>query len=341
VAAALRASFTAEQTLSSSLGRLIARLLGDKGLILLDPMDAELHRIAAPVYLRAFDEHVSLSDQLVKRAAVLYERGFHPQVKVAEQGTLLFCSLGGQRLPVRTGAGKFRVGDQEFSGAEIRAAIEESPIEFSGNVLLRPVVQDELLPTAAYIAGPAETAYYAQVSVVYAHLLGRMPAILPRAGVTIVEPRVARLLEKYKLSVADALGGSARLRELMEREALPRALADQFASGEKALHESLEGLRSPLEKLDRTLLGALETAESKILHQFQALGQKAARASAFRAGVIETHEKEIATALCPEGHLQERIHCLLPTIAAQGLEFLEGLVKCIEPGGQDHMVVLL
>ncbi len=114
----------------------------------------------------------------------------------------------------------FRVGEREFSGDELRAAIEKSPIDFSGNVLLRPVVQDTLLPTAAYIAGPAETAYYAQVSVVYGLLLGRMPAILPRASVTIVEPNIARLLEKYTLSVRDVFGGSVKLRELLEREAL-------------------------------------------------------------------------------------------------------------------------
>jgi bacillithiol synthase len=341
VGTALRASYTADQTFSSALGRLIARLLGDKGLILLDPLDAELHRITAPVYLRALDEHAALSEQLVRRAAALTERGFHAQVKVGEQATLLFWSPDGQRLPVRSVGGKFHVGERDFSGAEIRAAIEKSPAEFSGNVLLRPVVQDTLLPTAAYIAGPAETAYYAQVSVVYAHLLGRMPAILPRASVTLVEPRVARLLEKYKLSIQDAVGGILRLRDLMEREALPRALADQFTAGEKTLQELLQGLRAPLEKLDKTLLGALETAESKMLHQFQALAQKAAKAGAFRAGVLETHGTEITTALYPEAELQERIHCLLPAIAAHGLEFLDGLAKGIEPGGQKHVVVML
>lgn len=338
VAAALRASYTPGRTISAALGVLIAKLFADKGLILLDPLDAELHRIAAPVYLRALDEHAALSEQLVKRAAVLQERGFHAQVKVGEQATLLFWSQEVRRLPVRGVGDNFRVGERDFSGDELRAAIEKSPIDFSGNVLLRPVVQDALLPTAAYIAGPAETAYYAQVSVVYGLLLGRMPAILPRASATIVEPNIARLLEKYKLSVRDVFGGSVKLRDLLEREALPRALAERLASGEKSLRESLKKLRAPLEKLDKTLLGALETAESKMLHQFQSLEQKAAKASAFRAGVVEAHEKQMSTALFPDGQLQERIHCLLPAIAAHGPEFLNHLAELIEPGSANHLV---
>jgi bacillithiol biosynthesis cysteine-adding enzyme BshC len=339
VAAALRASYTADQTFSSALGRLIARLLGDKGLILLDPLDAELHQIAVPVYLRALDEHGALSQQLMSRTAMLTERGFHAQVKVGEQATLLFWSLDRQRLPVRSVKGKFRVGEREFSGAEMRAAIEKAPRDFSGNVLLRPVVQDTLLPTTAYIAGPAETAYFAQVSVVHAHLMGRMPAILPRASATIVEPRIARLLDKYKLSLLDAVGGILRLRDLMEREALPRELADLFATGETTLQELLDRLRPPLEKLDKTLLGALETAESKMLHQYQSLAQKAGKASAFRAGVVEAHEKEISAVLYPDGQLQERIHCLLPEIAAHGPELLDRLGEHIQPGSANHLVV--
>jgi len=336
---ALRASYGPQQTYSSALGRLIARFLGDKGLILLDAMDPELHVLATPVYIRALLDHAAIAEQLAKRETLLTQRGFQPQVKISEHGPLLFWTLDGHRLPVRCKGSAFVVGEREFSGAEITAAIEKSPGDFSGNVLLRPVVQDTLLPTAAYVAGPAETAYYAQVSVVYGHLLGRMPAILPRASMTIVEPHVARLLERYKLSVTDAFGGSMKLRELMERDALPKELVERFVLGQKALKESLEGLRAPLEKLDKTLLGALETAESKMLHQFQALEQKAGRASAFRAGVLENHAKEISSALYPDGRLQERVYCLLPAIAEHGMDFLDRLGECIKPGSTDHLVV--
>jgi uncharacterized protein YllA (UPF0747 family) len=235
----------------------------------------------------------------------------------------------------------FAVGDRDFTAAELRREIESAPESFTGNVLLRPIVQDTLLPTAAYVAGPAETAYYAQASVVYERLLGRMPAILPRASITLVPGHLARLLEKYKLKVTDAFRGTRLLREQMERDTLPKSLAARFTGGEKALKKTLDGLRDPIEKLDRTLLGALENAESKILFQFQSLAQKAARARALRSGVLDAHEHEIAGLLYPEGELQERALCLLPLLASQGLDLLDQLSAQIAPGSAQHQFLFL
>ncbi|MGB6546019.1 MAG: bacillithiol biosynthesis cysteine-adding enzyme BshC [Candidatus Acidiferrales bacterium] len=341
IAAALRDSYRSEATYSSALGKLLARLLGPLGLILLDPLDAELHRLAAPVYLRALDEHATLSEELLHRAERLERHRFHAQVKVTERSTLLFWSAGGHRMPVRRKNAGFAVGDRDLSAGDLRREIEAAPEAFSGNVLLRPIVQDTLLPTAAYIAGPAETAYYAQASVVYQRLLGRMPAILPRASITLVPAHVARLLEKYNLQVSDTFHGARVLREQMERDTLPKSLATRFKSGETSLKKILAGLRAPIEKLDRTLIGALETAESKMLHQFQSLEQKAGRAQALRSGVLEAHEHEIAGVLFPEGELQERALCLLPLLASQGLDLLDNIAAQITPGSPQHQLLFL
>jgi bacillithiol biosynthesis cysteine-adding enzyme BshC len=341
IAAALRESYRPDATFSSALGKLLARLLGPSGLILLDPLDRELHRLAAPVYLRALDEQAALSEALMRRSERLEKQRFHAQVKVSERSTLLFFSLDGHRLPVRRKGEGFAAGDRDFTAADLRGEIESAPESFTGNVLLRPIVQDTLLPTAAYIAGPAETAYYAQVSVVYERLLGRMPAILPRASITLVPAHLSRLLEKYKLKVPDAFLGGRVLREHMERDSLPKSLAARFASGEETLKKTLEGLRPPIEKLDRTLLGALENAESKMLFQFQSLEQKVARARALRSGVLDAHEHEIAGLLYPEGQLQERALCLMPLLASQGLDLLDQLSAQISPGSPQHQFMFL
>jgi len=341
IAAALRDAYQPQLTYSAALGKLLARLLGPAGLILLDPLDPELHRLAAPVYLRALDEHAVLTKELMQRSEALEKGRFHAQVKVTESSTLLFWSKDGQRLPVRRKNSGFAVGDREFSAAELRLEIETVPEKFTGNVLLRPIVQDTLLPTAAYIAGPAESAYYAQAAVVYKRLLGRMPAILPRASVTLVPTHVARLLEKYGLKVPDAFRAPRELREQMERDSLPKSLAARFETGEKSLKKTLAGLRAPLEKLDKTLLGALETAESKMIFQFQSLEQKTARARAFRSGVLDGHEREIVDLLFPEGQLQERVLCFLPFLASQGLELLDQLAAQIAPGNPQHQILFL
>jgi bacillithiol biosynthesis cysteine-adding enzyme BshC len=327
VARALRESYAPDETYGSAYGKLIARLVAGRGIVFLDPLDSRLHHFAAGVYRRALDESDSLRDALLARSKELERGGFHAQVKVARESTLLFYNVDGIRQPLRQRNGKFFAGDAAFSGEELRSAIEKTPEAFTPNVLLRPVVQDTLLPTAAYIGGPAEIAYMAQAEVVYKHLLGRMPAILPRASFTIIEPPVARLLKKYDLDFRDVIRGRQHLRERMEAKSLPHALARRFEKDEKSLRKLLAAYQKPLERLDGTLTGALGLAERKILHQFLKLKSKAGRAENFRTGVLDRHERMLLDALYPHRGLQERTVSALPWLAAYGPEFLDDLAE--------------
>ena len=338
VARALRESYAPDETYGSAYGKLIARLVAGRGIIFLDPLDSRLHHFAAGVYRRALDEADSLRDTLLARSKELERGGFHAQVKVAREATLLFYNVDGIRQPLRQRGGKFFAGDATFSGEELRSAIEKTPEAFTPNVLLRPVVQDTLLPTAAYIGGPAEIAYMAQAEVVYKHLLGRMPTILPRASFTIVEPPVARLLKKYGLNFRDVIRGRQHLRARMEVKSLPRALARRFEKDEKSLRKLLAAYQKPLERLDGTLTGALGLAERKILHQFLKLKSKAGRAENFRTGVLDRHERMLLDALYPHRGLQERTLSALPWLAAYGPEFLDDLgeLSAIGASGAAH-----
>ena len=100
-----------------------------------------------------------------------------------------------------------------------------SPQDFSANVLLRPVIQDYLLPTLAYTGGSAEVAYFAQVAVVYEGLLGRVTPIVPRFSATIVEAKPKGLLERYGLRLPDLFHGPETLREQMASRTLPQGVA--------------------------------------------------------------------------------------------------------------------
>jgi bacillithiol biosynthesis cysteine-adding enzyme BshC len=327
VARALRESYAPDETYGSAHGKLMARLVAGRGIIFLDPLDSRLHHFAAGVYRRALDESDSLRDALLARSKELERGGFHAQVKVARESTLLFYNVDGIRQPLRQRNGKFFAGSATFSGEELRSAIDKTPEAFTPNVLLRPVVQDTLLPTAAYIGGPAEIAYMAQAEVVYKHLLGRMPAIVPRASFTIIEPPIARLLKKYGLDFCDVIRGRQHLRARMEVKSLPRALAKRFEKDEKSLRKLLMAYHKPLERLDGTLTGALGLAERKILHQFLKLKSKAGRAENFRTGVLDRHERMLLDALYPHRGLQERTLSALPWLAAYGPEFLDELAE--------------
>lgn len=327
VAHALRESYAPGETYGSAFGKLMSRLLAGRGIIFIDPLDARLHRLTAEVYRRALNEAEALRDALLARSKELEGASFHAQVKVTRETTLLFYSVAGRREPVRSRDGGFVVGDSEISGRQLAEAIEKSPEAFSASALLRPVVQDTLLPTAAYIGGPAEIAYMAQAQVVYQRLLGRMPAVLPRGSFTIIEPPIARFLGQYGLEIRDIFAGPQHVRAKMEQQSLPSALASRFEAGEEALRNLLREYEEPLARLDSTLVDALHGVEQKILHQFAQLKGKVGRAENFRSGVLDRHQRILLDALYPDGALQERSLCALPLLAAHGPRLLDEFMR--------------
>ena len=222
----------------------------------------------------------------------------------------------------------------------MRTALESTPEAFSANVLLRPVVQDTLLPTAAYVGGPAEVAYFAQCETIYRRLLGRLPAVVPRATFTLLEPHVAGLLKKYGLEVPDVWRGRQFLRAALERQFLPRGLGRQFNVGEKSLRALLGKLRKPVGKLDKTLLGALDSAERKMLYQFLKLRGKAGRAENVRTGVLDRHERILLNALYPHHAPQERTLGLPGFLASHGLGLLDEIEGRADVH-QQHRILLL
>jgi bacillithiol biosynthesis cysteine-adding enzyme BshC len=342
IAAALRDAYRPDETVGGAFAMLMARLFAGRGLILLDPLDAGLHRMAVSILRGAVENADTLSAELIARGKMLDCAGYHSQVRITPQSTLLFRFVGGRREPIRRHGRDYAAGKMTFTHDELLAAVEKRPEDFSPNALLRPVVQDSLLPTAAYIGGPAEIAYFAQSSVIYRKLGVLMPAILPRAGFTLVDTRTARLLRKYKLRVEDLFAGSQRIRQRMEQDSLPKGLTRRFRIGEKSMARLLKALRSPLRRLDPTLLGALDTAQRKVLFQYAKLSVKAGRAEGFRNGVLERHERWLTDMLYPKKGLQERTLSALPFIAGQSGNLIDELLNVVhKKGTAEHHVETL
>ena len=324
---AIRESYTPSDTYGSAYGKLMARVVGQRGLIFIDPLDARLHRFASKVFRQALHDADSLQQALATRSKELEANNFHAQVKVAPGSTLLFYNVDGRRHPLRKHKDRFLAGDGEFSFDELHAAIETTPETITPSVLLRPIFQDALLPTAAYIGGPSEVAYMAQAQVSYMRILGRMPAILPRSSFTLVEPAVARILSKYELDLRDILRGPQHVRARMEQRAIPNGLERQFESDEEKLRGMLKAYAQPIEKLDSTLLSALEAIEEKMVYQFTKLKEKVGRAENFRTGILDEHQRILFDSLYPNRDLQERSLSGLPFIALYGLELLDELAR--------------
>ena len=339
---ALVAAYQPDQTYGSAFAKLLHALTKRFGLILLDPLDARLHHLAVPLLERVVEQQSAITLELGHRNKRLERAGYHAQVKVSANGTLLFGTVAGKRTAIRQKNGEFLLGEESLGALELRKAIAADSPAFSPNALLRPVVQDTLLPTVAYVAGPSEVAYFAQAQVVYQHLGVSMPVIAPRASFTLIERHVERLMERYGITLRDqVLGGRQKLRRRMELKSIPAGLERKFEKGEAEMRRMLADLRKPIAKLDGTLAGAVDTASRKILFQLQKLRAKAGRARDLRDGILSRHEVLLREALFPEGHLQERELSLLPFLARHGFDLLDTLMKHAGIGAPAHQVAYL
>jgi bacillithiol synthase len=337
----LAASYRKGENFAGAFARFYAKVLGDLGIVFLNPLDTDLHRVAQPIYRAALEKSGEINQALLDRARELESLGYHAQVKVTPSHTLCFYLENGVRTPLRQDGKDFIVGERKVSRNELLAETERCPESFSANVLLRPIVQDHLLPTLCYIGGPSEVAYFAQIEAVYRRLSSRVTPVVPRIFATLVEPRQAKLLERYGLRLSDLFAGPDRLRETISSRVLPGELMKSFDAASEHLDQDLQRIRGELEKLDRTLLDAAENAGSKMRYQLNGLREKVARAEARKSGELQHHADELSSLLFPNKELQEREIGAAYFLLRHGLSLVETLKQRLKSGCPDHQVVWL
>ena len=339
----LRTAYQPGVTWSQSFARFLTRLFGNWGVVVLDPLDEAIHRLAAPTFHKVLRQAAELRLLLQARSDDLVKGGYHAQVHVGDESTLLFAEREGNRLPVHSssaGTGQFSIGENgSVSLEDLEAEVEAQPLNFSPNVLLRPVVQDTLLPTIAYVAGPSEVAYLGQAEVLYSALGRPMPAILPRSGFTLIDRRVERWMEKYQVTVNDVWQGEEHLSQRIGSSAFAEGWSERFDQTERDLSELLGRLKKDIEVLDPTLLDTLRHAEEKIEYQIEKLKGKMTRSALSRSEVLARHERAILHALMPEKELQERMVSGVYFLGRAGYRLLERLLEQIPADSSDHFVM--
>ena len=342
----VRQAYRPGENFGSAFARLFSRLFADWGVILLDASDPELHQIAQPVYQAAIERAAALDDALLARGKELEAAGYHQQVKVTPSSTLLFTLRDGARVPIHRrpngeAAPDFLIADEKVAQAELLRRIASQPQQFSANVLLRPVVQDYLLPTLVYVGGAAEIAYFAQAAEVYKTLLGRVTPILPRFSATIVEAKPQALLERYGLAVPDTFHAPESLQEILAKHTLPADLQSAFDGADSSLKKSLAAIQQSLERLDKTLVEAAANAGSKMQHQLEQLRSRAARAELRQSEILGRHAELLSNTLYPNKVLQEREIGGIYFVARHGLPLLKDLYDTIHTECLDHQIISL
>ena len=340
IQAAVESSYVSGVPFGEAFGKLLSRLFEGHGVLLLESLDPRLHRLGGSVLRTAMECAPDIATELGERNRQLIEAGYHAQVRVTPNSTLLFLFEDGQRMALRTEGGKFLSGPgRSYDPAKLISMLEADPALFSPNALLRPVMQDTLLPTVAYVGGPSEIAYLAQSEPIYRGMLGRMPVIFPRASFTVLDSVSSRLLGKYGLSLPEVLAGRQPLREKMAAKFLPEGLMATFKGTGERLREDFSAIQKSLATLDPTLVDAASNSLQKMQFQLASLERRASAAVEHRNDQVERDASRLENNLFPEKTLQERFYSGISLLAHFGMPLLDALYERISLDSGDHQII--
>ncbi|MFN2375707.1 MAG: bacillithiol biosynthesis cysteine-adding enzyme BshC, partial [Candidatus Binatia bacterium] len=309
-------------------------LFGGDGLLVLDPRTPEMAALAAPVLERALLDAESIGEMLGARARDLEGAGFAVQVKVLDGSPLCFFHPGGaegDRFRLEACEGGWRLRGHSRDAAAPDLAREEAarlvvsdPLRFSSSALLRPLVQDYLLPTAVVLGGPGEIGYFAQLAPLYdamGHALPlEMPLVAPRPSFCVTTAGDRRRLEALGTTFA-ALAGDRE--EVLGR--LPAATSARVdADGvEEALLggflSELEGFAGAAIALDENLRKPVDKARDSVRHTVHLLVERYRKSALQHDSVLVERLDRLRAALAPGGVPQERVHGLASLAAEHGV----------------------
>ncbi len=309
----LRKRYVPGETLAAAFAGVLAELFAEEGLLVLNPRCAAVATLAVPSYRQVLLEHDAIAAALMTRALDLRAAGYSEQVPVRKDTALLFFHDGanvatGPRYRLQRYADGWAIPGRILSQDELDRDLKKEPLRFSTSALLRPLVQDSLLPTVAYVGGPGEINYLAQLAPLYGLFAQTQPMAVPRARFRCLDDQSLKLLRKLDLLAKDV-------------ETPKAELLRKLAARGSSIYQDLEALRPRLmaevtQRLeefataDATLQASVRKTANSIAHNLDKFAARCQRTLLERDQVTKQRVERLQSFLFPQDTPQERYYAL-------------------------------
>jgi bacillithiol biosynthesis cysteine-adding enzyme BshC len=337
---ALGQSYSPGRTFAGAFGSFLLRLTRGTGLAVVDPSIAELKRLAADLFRRELLEARESRESVRATTERLVAAGYHSQATPIDSQTHLFYAAP-ERHPISLEGSGFRLtpDGRVHSREEVERLLDEAPERFSPNVFLRPLYQDTLFPVLAYVGGPSELAYLAQLSGLYRHFGLVMPLVAPRASFTVIEPREARFLERSRIPLPRlSSNDESPLNDVLRRHS-PPALEEGLLRAQTCIQEITSALERDLAEVDPTLVQTVASTRGKLFHHLKELEGKALKAVKKKNDTIRGQFLAARTALFPGFGIQERTLSPLVFLNKHGWHFCRMIEESADPQAKAHLLL--
>ena len=336
--AALRSSYQPGKTFNQAFAGWLTYLFRDHGLVFISANNPRLKRLVSPIFVRELSEFPQVSQLVITQSAEL-EQAYHAQIKTKSINLFLFHKGGRYLIEPREHDFSLKGTRHFLTREELLRIATENPEQLSPNVVLRPIVQDTLLPTVAYVAGPSEIAYHAQLQPVYEHFGTVRPVIYPRASASIVEERVTRVAEKYSLETKDFYGERDKLVARVVAQISEVNVDQIFGTADQEVQAALNELRFGVGEVDPTLLSPFDTTAGKMRQQLGTLKEKTAAAQQRHHETAVRQLERGMQSLMPNGTLQERELSIIYFLNKYGPDLAAWLLRELEIDGYKHQLL--
>ena len=311
------------------------------GLIFFDPLLPEFKWLAAPMYEQILKMHADVRDALAERTKEWVNLGFVPQIQPTGGEVNLFLSVPERRAILRSDqAFHLRGQEEQWDLDALNALLAQAPERFSPNVVTRPVVQEYLFPTLAYVPGPGELNYWAQLGEVFTTFGFVMPILYPRLSAVVLTASWQKSLNKEKLTIDDVYRGLAEHRERYVREQDTQDIDERLERLRRQIEKGYAELE-PLEEIHVNVHDWLIRNEAKVNFQLDYLKRKVWQAQRKRCREVLNRLQQLEDGITPNHTRQERVLNPLSFVAHYGLSFVDRVAELPMTGDfSEHQINL-
>ncbi|ANS49783.1 hypothetical protein BM86_11260 [Bacillus thuringiensis] len=323
---------------------LITKIFANSGLILVDSHHPELRKLEIPFFKRIISKYKEVQEGLRNQQEVIKELGYKPIIETKSHAVHIFMEIDNERVLLEEHQGKFvgKDGAHSFSYEELIEEMERNPARFSNNVVTRPLMQEYVFPTLAFIGGPGELAYWSELQQVF-HTVGfQMPPVVPRLTITYVERDIATDLFDLQLRESDPfLNDVDKLRENWLSNRVEEPIDDHFEKAKKEIADIHISLQQFVKKIEPGLGAFAGKNELKINEQIELLERMLKRNVEKKYEVQLNKFRRIQFALRPLGAPQERVWNVCYYLNQFGLDFVDRVMENpFSWDGKHHVIKL-
>lgn len=320
--------------------KLLTNLFHQYGVILLNPNATELKSIAKNIFQDELSNNSEVTKRVIQTSAEL-EENYHAQIK--SKPINLFLLHKGSRFSIEPQEDYFFLKNtrQTFKIDELKELANNSPELFSPNVALRPIYQDSILPTVAYIGGPAEIAYFAQLKSVYEYFQIPMPIIYPRASITLVEKKIVNISEKFNLNLLDMITNPGEVQKTIAEQNGEVDLEVLYSSLTEKIKNVTKEFQFAILQIDQTLEGPLNNLLQKFDSSISLLKEKTIQAKSNRDSVSQNQYLKFMNNIYPLSQPQERVLNIIYYLNKYGPDFISWLFNEANHQLFEHQVIVI